>query len=149
MCFKSTYQTDPSRQGFSLIEIMVVLIIIALLASVVTLNVRGYLITAKQNTAKAEIATICGALETYYILHDRYPDNDEGLAVLTGTEEKKVEPLLSKMPTDPWRNDYIYIQPGRDDAPYEVISLGADGREGGEKANTDVNSADLENEPDN
>ena len=68
--------------GFSLVEIMVVLVIIGLLAGVVTINVRSYLVKGKQNTAKMEIARIVDALETFYSLHDRYPSNEEGLRVL-------------------------------------------------------------------
>jgi len=130
--------------GFSLIEIMVVLVIIGLLAGVVSVNVRNYLITAKQNTARMEIATISDALEAFYTAHDRYPTNEEGLAVLTTATDRLSEPLLDQRPIDPWNRPYQYNQPGRQ-GPYEVMSLGADGREGGEpgSADADIGSWDL------
>lgn len=130
------------RGGFSLIEIMVVLVIIGLLASVVTINVRGYLIKAKQNTARMEIATLCDALESYYTANDRYPTNDEGLAALAQTSASQPEPLIKQVPVNPWGHPYQYNQPGRD-GPYEVISLGADNREGGTGADMDLISSDL------
>jgi general secretion pathway protein G len=128
--------------AFSLVEIMVVLVIIGLLAGVVTINVRGHLIRARQNAARMEIATVCDALDTYYSLNSRYPSNDEGLVALTKVTSKDPEPLLKQVPVDPWGNPYAYNQPGRN-GPYEVISLGADGREGGEGADADICSWDL------
>src|SRR5207247_1646393 len=80
-----------------------------------------------------EIATICTALETFYTAYGRYPSNDEGLSILTKKTEKFPDPLLAQVPVDPWSRAYVYIQPGRGHA-YEVICLGADGREGGEGA---------------
>ncbi|MEM8738832.1 MAG: type II secretion system major pseudopilin GspG [Planctomycetota bacterium] len=127
--------------GFSLVEIMVVLVIIGLLAGLVGVNVRGYLVKAKRNAATAEIATICDALEAFYTEYDRYPSNDEGLLVLTEPSERLPEPLLDREPVDPWGRAYIYNQPGREGA-YEVMSLGADGREGGDSKTAD---ADLGN----
>ncbi len=132
----------PFRGGFSLIEIMVVLVIIGLLAGVVTLNVRGYLAKAKQNTARMEIATLSNALESYYTSTDRYPTNEEGLEVLTKKSDWQPEPLIKQVPVDPWGRGYFYNNPGKSE-PYEVISLGADGREGGEGADADIVSSDL------
>lgn len=117
---------------------MVVLVIIGLLAGVVSLNVRGYLISGRQNTARTEIATLCDALETYYTLHNRYPSNEEGLKALTEPTERLPEALIAKVPLDPWGNPYVYNQPGRY-GPYEVFSQGADGQDGGE-----ANSADAD-----
>ena len=71
-----------------MMEIMVVLVIIGLLAGLVGVNVRGYLIKAKRNAAKTEIATICDALEAFYTEYDRYPSNEEGLLVLTTPSER-------------------------------------------------------------
>lgn len=131
-------------EGFSLVEIMVVLVIIGLLAGLVGVNVRGYLVKAKLNAATAEIATICDAIEAYYTEYDRYPSNEEGLVVLTEPSERLPEALLDREPLDPWGRSYVYNQPGRE-GPYEVLSLGADGREGGEAntADADVGSWDL------
>jgi len=133
---------EKMRRGFSLVEIMIVIVIIGLLASVVTVNARGYLLKAKQNTARQEIATIMHALDTFYATYGRYPTNDEGLAILARPSEKLPEPLLSAEPRDPWGHPYQYNSPGTN-APYEVICFGADGRAGGEGADADLSSTNL------
>lgn len=133
----------PARHGFSLVEVMVVLVIVGLLAGMVAIGTRGYLARAKQGTARAEIATIGEALETYYLAHDRYPTHEEGLDVLTTTSERWPEPLLRSAPIDPWGRPYQYNTPGRDGQPYEVLSLGADGRDGGDGLDADLGSWDL------
>jgi general secretion pathway protein G len=131
-----------ARRAFSLVEIMIVIVIIGLLAGVVTINVRGYLMKARQSTARTEIATIVQALGTFYATSGRYPTNEEGLDILTKPTEKNPEPLLEGKPTDPWGRPYQYVCPGSN-APFEVICLGADGREGGEGADADISSARL------
>ncbi len=130
------------RRGFSLVEIMVVIVIIGLLAGVVTVNVRGYLIKAKQATARDEIRTIAGALESYNLTYGRVPGNDDGLAILTRQTPKLPEPLLMGVPVDPWGNDYQYNSPGSA-GPYEVICHGGDGRPGGDGADADISSNNL------
>jgi len=127
------------RYGFTLLEIMVVVVIIGLLAGLVTVRTRSYLHVSRQNAAMAEIAKIADAIEAFYLGHNRYPTNEEGLAVLTARTPQFPDGLLNKVPTDPWGNNYVYNSPGRD-APYEVISYGADGREGGEGENADISS---------
>ena len=136
----------PRRnRGFSLVEIMVVVVIIGLLAGLVTINVRGRLIDARQSAAKSDIATISDALETFYMLHNRYPTNEEGLEILTQATERMAEPILQGHSLrDPWDNPYQYNQPGRD-GPFEVFSLGADGRDGGEGANRVIGSWEIRN----
>lgn len=116
--------------GFSLIEVMAALVILGLLAGLVGINVRGYLSRAKRDAAKADLATISQALEAFYTLTDRYPTNQEGLAALSNPSDRMPEPLLSKLPLDPWGGAYQYLSPGRN-GPYEVFTLGSDGREGG------------------
>lgn len=122
----------PLSRAFSLVEIMVVVVIIGLLATAVALRVRHYVDNAKTNRARADIATIVSALESYYAEHSLYPSNDEGLNVLPLTTLK-----------DPWGRPYQYNQPAAEH-PYEVISLGADGREGGSGIDADLHSWDLE-----
>ena len=131
-----------TMKAFSLVELMVVIVIIGLLASVVTMNVRGYLIKAKQNIARQEIATIVHGLETFYATYGRYPTNEEGLAILTRKTEKLPEPILDGEPLDPWKRPYQYNSPGTN-GPYEVICYGADGREGGTGVNADIRSDEL------
>lgn len=122
----------PRRTGFSLVEIMVVVVIIGILAGAVALQVSDYTSEARQNRARSDIATIVDAIETYRLKHGRYPSNSEGLANVS-----------IKTQNDPWGNAYGYNQPGRDSAPFEVFTLGADSREGGEDVNTDIYSWQL------
>lgn len=120
------------RPGFSFIEIMVVVVIIGLLAGAVAMKVTGYMDTAKVNRAKSDIAVIVNAVEARYLETSRYPANEEGL-----------EQLPLKNRTDPWGNPYQYNSPGRNDEPFEVFTLGADRREGGEGINRDIYSWQL------
>lgn len=134
-------RTVKSRTGFSLVELMVVIVIIGLLSGVVTISVRSYLIRSKQNVAKLEISKICSALETFYITFDRYPTSQEGLEILAEKSDEFPDGLLPFIPNDPWRNAYEYVSPGQS-MPYEVICYGADNREGGTGADLDMTSGE-------
>ena len=138
-------RVSRARPGFSLIEMTAVLALMAILAGIVTVNVRHHLIAGKQNAARIEISTIAGALESFYSAYGRYPTNEEGLGVLSQKTEKSPEPLLKDVPVDPWGHAYQYNQPGRNGEPYEVVCFGADGREGGEGVNADIYSWKLKN----
>jgi len=127
------------KQGFSLVEIMVVIVIIGLLAGMVAVNIRSRMIQAKQNIAKSDIARIVDSLEHFYATYSRYPTNEEGLAILTKPTEKIPAALLNGKLADPWGKTYQYVCPGTNN-PYEVICYGEDGREGGEGANADIRS---------
>ena len=129
--------------GFSLVELLVVIVIIGILASLVAFRTRSYLVVSKQNAAKLDISRIVQAIDTYYATHDRYPSNDEGLELLTAKDEVFVDGILKSIPLDPWSNPYQYNSPGADSA-YEVICLGADKREGGEGADRDLSSEELD-----
>ncbi len=129
--------------GFSLVELIVVMVIIGLLASIVAIRTRSYLIASKQNAAKAEISLIVKALETFYADQSRYPDNEEGIEILVTGTPSFPDGFLTKVPKDPWKNPYEYVSPA-EDGPYEVICLGGDGREGGVGGNLDISSSDLE-----
>lgn len=133
---------SPLRKAFSLVELMVVIVIIGLLAGTVTLSVRSYLVRGKQNVARTEIAKICQAIDTFYAEYDRFPTSDEGLEILASETSKFPEGILTGLPLDPWGNAYEYLNPGRETA-YEVLCYGADGREGGEKADADISSTAL------
>ncbi len=117
--------------GFSLIEVMVVVVIIGLLAGAVAIKVTGYMETAKISRAESDLATIKTAVEAYYLQHNRYPGNDEGL-----------DALDLESSTDPWGRRYEYNSPGRE-GPFEVYTLGEDGREGGDGVNADIYSWQL------
>jgi general secretion pathway protein G len=132
------------RYGFSLVEIMVVVVIIGLLAGLVTVGVQTYMSKARQNAARSDISRIKDAMGTFYTEYARYPTNEEGLEILTRPNEKFPHPLLERTGAmeDPWGNTYVYLNPGRDGKP-EVISYGADGSPGGEGENADISSQDL------
>jgi general secretion pathway protein G len=121
---------------------MVVIVIIGMLAGAVTVSVRSYLVRSKQNVAKMEISKICEAIEMYYSEYSRYPSNSEGIAILAAKSEAFTDGLLSKVPTDPWGNEYEYNSPGPN-APYQVLTYGADGQEGGDGDNSDIDSDTL------
>lgn len=118
------------RRGFSLIEVMVVVVIIGLLAGAVALKVGGYLDTAEANRAKSDIVTIMNAIELYRQEHKQYPTQQAGLDALDNVTSR----------TDPWDRPYEYNIPGPNGEPFEVVSYGADGREGGEERDADIYS---------
>ncbi|MCG8651298.1 MAG: type II secretion system major pseudopilin GspG [Pirellulales bacterium] len=130
---------QPPRHAFSLVELMVVIVILGLISGVVTMSVRSYLISSKQNIAKLEISKICQAVETFYTTYDRYPTSQEGLAVLSQPSEEFAEGILTFVPLDPWDNPYEYVSPGKT-KPYDVICYGADHQEGGTGADRDLSS---------
>jgi general secretion pathway protein G len=131
------------RRAFSLVELMVVMIIIGLLSSLVAVQTRSYLIASKQNAARAEIATMVSAIESFYADQSRYPTNDEGIEILTQGTKSFPDGFLKKLPLDPWRNPYEYVSPGAN-SPFEIVCLGADGREGGEGGDADISSETLD-----
>ena len=129
-------------RGFTLVELMVVLVILAMLSGVVTLSIRGYLLKSKQNVAKVEISKMMQALDTFYSNFDRYPTNEEGLAILAARTEDFPEGILSFVPKDPWKHTYEYRSPGAVE-PYEIVCFGADHRDGGEGGDRDITSMSI------
>ena len=115
---------------------MIVVVIIGLMAGLVTYATAGYLDRAKRQRARSDIATYAGAIDSYYLAKGSYPPTSGGLAALTPEFVKAVR-------NDPWGNPYQYIQPGTA-GPYDIISYGADGREGGTGADADVTNNDPE-----
>jgi general secretion pathway protein G len=123
--------------GFTLIEIMVVIIILGLLATLVIPNITGYTEKAKREKARADIASLEGALELFKADNGFYPTTEQGLDALivkpsTGRIPAKwMEGGYFKkgVPLDPWGNRYVYFAPGRRGEGYEVVSVGTDGQE--------------------
>ena len=135
------------QTGMTLIEIMMVVVIIGILVAVIVPNVIGYDDDARVAAQQMEIRTIGQALEMYRLHNGHYPSTDQGLEALvskpSGFPEPRnwgPEPYLRKYPQDQWDNDYVYIAEGRS---YRLVSLGADGAEGGEGVDADISSADI------
>lgn len=136
-------QSAVRQAGFTLIEILIVVIIVGLLAGLVGPELFGRLGKAKSTTAKAQIEQLAAALDSYRLDMGRYPSTGEGLIVLI--EEPQEEspdwsgPYLSKakIPKDPWGEPYRYRCPG-EHGDYDIFSLGADKQEGGDGENADV-----------
>jgi general secretion pathway protein G len=131
--------------GFTLIEMLVVLVIIGLIMGLVGPRVLNYLTDARVKAAKLQIEALSSSLDLYYLDNGRYPSSSEGLAALVRrppSADSWNGPYLKGgvVPADPWKNDYIYRAPG-DGAPFEIISLGSDGREGGSGSASDIRSA--------
>lgn len=134
------------QTGFTLIELMVVLVILGIIMGLVVPNVVGRGDEARIRAAQTDISTISQALEMYRLHNSHYPSTDQGLEALvskpSGSPEPKNwrGPYIKKTPKDPWENDYGYINDGGNP---EIISYGADGSEGGEDLNQDISSATL------
>ena len=123
---------DASEAGFSLVELMVVIVIIGLLATIVLINVMPAAERAAATKARADIATLEQGIDMYRLDHLRYPTSQEGLQALVAGN------YIRRLPEDPWGNPYSYAAPGPDGRPFRIASLGADGREGGEGENEDI-----------
>jgi general secretion pathway protein G len=129
--------------GFTLLEIMVVVIIIGVLAATIIPQFMGTTHDAKVSAAKADVAQLENALERFNLHMDRYPTMDEGLKVLvespTGEDKKWRGPYIKLLRPDPWGNPYQYRVPGMHHATtFDVWSRGADGQDGGEGPNADI-----------
>lgn len=141
-----TMKGPMARQsGFTLIEIMVVVIIIGLLAGIVVPNVMDSLDKANVQKARADFKSIQTALKLYRIDNFNYPTTEQGLEALV--VKPSIAPLprhykssgyLESLPKDPWGGDYQYMSPG-EGHEYDIYSLGADGVNGGEDQNADIN----------
>jgi general secretion pathway protein G len=120
------------EDGFTLVELMVVLVILGLLATIVIINVLPAADRAKLTTAHASVTQLEEAIGIYNLNNHHYPTNEEGLQVLVTSRQ------LRRLPADPWGNAFAYRLPGRNGRPFDVFSLGADGREGGNGDNADI-----------
>ena len=136
------------RKGFTLIEILVVIAVIAILASVVTPMVFRNVGDAKSSAARAQIEILATALDSYRLDNDYYPSTAQGLAALqsrpagASAQANWRGPYLRKaVPLDPWRRPYVYISPGKvNTSSYDLMTFGRDGQPGGQGEDADVMS---------
>ena len=131
--------------GMTLIEILVVLVLLAVITGIVAGNFIGKGEKAKADAARIEIGQIAQTLDLYKLEVGRYPTTQEGLQALIAAPTGVANwngPYWKKnsVPKDPWGNEYKYTSPASNGAPYEIMSYGADGREGGEGPNKDISN---------
>lgn len=131
-----------SGRGFTLLELLVVLVIIGLLAGVVAPNLFKNVSKSEITTARAQIDALGKALDQYRLDNGRYPSSQEGLSVLTARPASALNwngPYLKKsVPLDPWRQAYQYKAPGERGLDYDLFSFGPDRSPGGDKENADI-----------
>jgi general secretion pathway protein G len=130
--------------GFTLIELMVVLVIIGVLAALIVPNVLDRADDARVTAARTDINNLSNALKMYKLDNQRYPSAEQGLQALlvkptSGSIPSNWKPYLEKLPNDPWGRPYQYLNPGIK-GEIDVMSLGADGQAGGEGKNADIGS---------
>ncbi len=138
--------------GFTFIEIMVVVAILAILAALVVPRIMGRTDDAKRTAAKVQIRNIEGALQLYKLDNGVYPSTEQGLKALVDKPSVGVVPkkwkiggYIQKLPEDPWGNPYKYLSPSPNlKGDYEIISLGTDGEAGGEGVNADITNWNLD-----
>ncbi len=141
-----------SENGFSLLEIMVAMVILATLAFILAPKLLDKPEEARRLKGEITISNLETALNTYYLDNGFYPTTEQGLEALVAKPNTDPAPYKyrdggyldkGKLPKDPWRNDYVYLSPGRN-GNFDIISYGADGIEGGEGKNADIESWNLE-----
>jgi general secretion pathway protein G len=131
---QTTNKKRSSRRGMTLIEIIVVIVILSLLMTLVVVNVVPQLKQANVDKAKLDIANIGNALKIYYAKKNSFPDTGTGLKALVDAQ------ILDKMPVDPWKHEYIYLNEGGKPV---VMSYGEDGVQGGQEYDADISSKDT------
>jgi general secretion pathway protein G len=146
---KLPYGKKRDDRGFTLIELMVVIVILGILVGIVAPRIMDQPEKAKQVKGKAQIEGLESALKMYKLDNGAYPTTDQGLSALveqpSGAKKWRKGGYLEKgkVPKDPWGNDFIYLSPGTN-GDFDLICYGADGVSGGEDENQDINNWDVE-----
>ena len=140
-----------NKPGFTLIELMAVIVILGILATIVAINVSPFLQRANLEKVRADISQVGKALELYKFNEMRYPTTQEGLEALVEPHAGLKRPYLypqngyiNSIPLDPWGQEYLYLYPGQKTKKYDIYSLGADEMEGGVGDNADIGNWLLE-----
>lgn len=150
---KKTILKTINNRGFTLIELMVVIVILGILAGVIAPRLVGRTYDAQLGKAKADIVSLETALQLYRVDNGAYPTTEQGLMALVEAPASGTVPKnwrkggylqKGKVPKDPWGNEYIYLSPGVHNQDYDIVSYGADGAAEGEDENKDINSWDIE-----
>ncbi|WP_054676172.1 type II secretion system major pseudopilin GspG [Parasalinivibrio latis] len=138
------------QQGFTLLEVMVVIVILGVLASLVVPNLLGNKEKADQQKAVTDISSLEQSLDMYKLDNAVYPTTDQGLEALVSKPSSSPEPrnyrsdgYIKRLPKDPWGNDYQFLNPG-EHGNVDIFSLGADGQEGGEGVNQDIGNWNMQ-----
>lgn len=137
-----------SQAGFTLIEVMVVVVILGILAAIVVPRVMDRPDTARITKARQDIRAMESALNLYKLDNFAYPTTDQGLEALVAKPTGSPEPrnwkqYMDRLPKDPWGNEYQYLSPGVH-GDIDVFTLGADGQAGGDEINADIGNWDLQ-----
>jgi general secretion pathway protein G len=138
---------SSTRGGFTLIEVMIVVVILGLLATMVMPKVLSKPEQARRTKAKVDIRSIQSALAMFKTDTGRFPTTSEGLQALVtnpGLKNYDKDGYLERVPTDPWGNTYIYLSPGIHSKDYDLVSLGKDGEDGGTGDDADIQSWNIE-----
>ncbi len=140
---------QKQQQGFTLLEIIVVITIIAVLAAYIAPKVAGRADDARISKVKNDIQVLESALELYRLDNFTYPTTEQGLQALITQPDSNLKNwkqggYIKKLRKDPWGNDYHYARPGRDNSEFEIYSFGADNVEGGTGSDADIGSWNLD-----
>src|SRR6201987_5282871 len=142
-----TRQRDDSEQGFTLVEMLVVITIIGLIMGLIGPRVLNYLSESKVKAAKIQLQSFASALDLFYLDAGRFPSTAEGLTALVRQTPGVAAwngPYLKggNVPNDPWNHTYVYRSPG-EHGPYDIVSYGSDGQEGGSGVAADISLENL------
>lgn len=150
MTMKNLNMPQSSR-GFTLIEIMVVMVILGLLVAIVAPNIMGRSDQAKITVAETQLTNISKALDLYRLDNSHYPSTQQGLEALVSRPSGSPEPknwnpdgYMKSVPLDPWDSEFQYVSPGRE-GPYDLYSKGSDGQDGGDGDASDISLWNIGN----